>query len=83
MRRLLARLLPAGPFTGYPIFSVPPELADAVAWAGFAFEKTDGKWVAYGLGNLITRFPDGSLERIQDAVVRSSPSPASPPGVGR
>lgn len=26
---------PAGPFTGYPIFSVPPELADAAAWAGF------------------------------------------------
>ncbi|WP_130337566.1 CapA family protein [Micromonospora kangleipakensis] len=26
---------PSGPFTGYPIFSVPPELADAAAWAGF------------------------------------------------
>ena len=26
---------PTGPFTGYPIFSVPPELADAAAWAGF------------------------------------------------
>jgi hypothetical protein len=25
----------AGPFTGYPIFSVPPQLADAAAWAGF------------------------------------------------
>lgn len=26
---------PTGPFTGYPIFSVPPSLADAAAWAGF------------------------------------------------
>ncbi|MGB2570352.1 CapA family protein [Micromonospora citrea] len=26
---------PAGPFTGWPAFSVPPELADAAAWAGF------------------------------------------------
>lgn len=26
---------PSGPFTGYPIFSVPPQLADAAAWAGF------------------------------------------------
>ena len=26
---------PSGPFTGYPIFSVPPTLADAAAWAGF------------------------------------------------
>lgn len=26
---------PTGPFTGYPIFSVPPTLADAAAWAGF------------------------------------------------
>ncbi|GAB3138318.1 CapA family protein [Micromonospora sonneratiae] len=26
---------PSGPFTGYPLFSVPPELADAAAWAGF------------------------------------------------
>jgi poly-gamma-glutamate capsule biosynthesis protein CapA/YwtB (metallophosphatase superfamily) len=26
---------PSGPFSGYPIFSVPPELADAAAWAGF------------------------------------------------
>ncbi|MFU8873581.1 CapA family protein [Micromonospora sp. SL4-19] len=26
---------PSGPFTGYPVFSVPPELADAAAWAGF------------------------------------------------
>ncbi|MGN9777716.1 CapA family protein [Micromonospora sp. H33] len=24
-----------GPFTGWPAFSVPPELADAAAWAGF------------------------------------------------
>jgi poly-gamma-glutamate synthesis protein (capsule biosynthesis protein) len=26
---------PQGPFTGWPTFSVPPELADAAAWAGF------------------------------------------------
>ncbi|MFE9689390.1 CapA family protein [Micromonospora sp. NPDC005806] len=26
---------PRGPFTGWPTFSVPPELADAAAWAGF------------------------------------------------
>lgn len=26
---------PAGPFTGWPTFSVPPELADAAAWSGF------------------------------------------------
>ncbi|MFC0505498.1 CapA family protein [Micromonospora costi] len=26
---------PAGPFTGWPAFSVPPQLADAAAWAGF------------------------------------------------
>lgn len=26
---------PTGPFTGWPTFSVPPELADAAAWAGF------------------------------------------------
>ncbi|WP_073836535.1 CapA family protein [Micromonospora sp. CB01531] len=26
---------PQGPFTGWPAFSVPPELADAAAWAGF------------------------------------------------
>jgi poly-gamma-glutamate capsule biosynthesis protein CapA/YwtB (metallophosphatase superfamily) len=26
---------PSGPFTGYPIFSVPPQLADAATWAGF------------------------------------------------
>ncbi|MEV4811712.1 CapA family protein [Micromonospora avicenniae] len=33
------------------------------------FEKVGGKWVAYGMGNLITRFADGSEERSQDAVV--------------
>ncbi|MGK5741142.1 CapA family protein [Micromonospora sp. URMC 103] len=26
---------PGGPFTGWPTFSVPPQLADAAAWAGF------------------------------------------------
>jgi poly-gamma-glutamate synthesis protein (capsule biosynthesis protein) len=33
------------------------------------FEKIGEKWVAYGIGNLITRFPDGSPENTQDAVV--------------
>ncbi|MDG4831290.1 CapA family protein [Solwaraspora sp. WMMD1047] len=33
------------------------------------FEKIGQKWVAYGIGNLITRFPDGSPENTQDAVV--------------
>ncbi|MFD0787437.1 CapA family protein, partial [Micromonospora azadirachtae] len=33
------------------------------------FEKVGDKWVAYGMGNLITRFADGSEERSQDAVV--------------
>lgn len=33
------------------------------------FEKIDGKWVAYGLGNLTARFPDGSPENTQDSVV--------------
>ncbi|MEU5565204.1 CapA family protein [Micromonospora musae] len=33
------------------------------------FEKVGGKWVAYGMGNLTTRFADGSEERSQDAVV--------------
>ncbi|WBB67939.1 CapA family protein [Micromonospora sp. WMMD812] len=33
------------------------------------FEKVAGKWVAYGMGNLTTRFADGSPEKTQDAVV--------------
>jgi capsule synthesis protein PGA_cap len=33
------------------------------------FENIDGKWVAYGLGNLTTRFPDGSPENTQDSAV--------------
>jgi poly-gamma-glutamate synthesis protein (capsule biosynthesis protein) len=33
------------------------------------FEKIGDKWVAYGLGNLTTRFPDGSPENTQDAVI--------------
>jgi hypothetical protein len=33
------------------------------------FQRIGGKWVAYGLGNLTTRFPDGSPEDTQDAVV--------------
>ncbi|GIF71985.1 poly-gamma-glutamate biosynthesis protein [Asanoa siamensis] len=35
------------------------------------FEKIGDKWVAYGLGNLTTRFPDGSPENTQDAVIAS------------
>ncbi|HEX6968391.1 MAG TPA: CapA family protein [Micromonosporaceae bacterium] len=33
------------------------------------FEKIGNKWVAYGLGNLTTRFPDGSPENTQDSVI--------------
>jgi poly-gamma-glutamate synthesis protein (capsule biosynthesis protein) len=33
------------------------------------FQRIGQKWVAYGLGNLTTRFPDGSPEDTQDAVV--------------
>jgi hypothetical protein len=33
------------------------------------FEKIGDRWVAYGLGNLTTRFPDGSPENTQDSVV--------------
>lgn len=33
------------------------------------FEKVGTEWVAYGLGNLTTRFPDGSPENTQDAAV--------------
>ncbi|MGS2617337.1 CapA family protein [Micromonospora sp. LZ34] len=33
------------------------------------FEKIGTKWVAYGMGNLTTRFGDGSPENTQDAVV--------------
>lgn len=33
------------------------------------FEKLGDKWVAYGMGNLTTRFPDGSPERTQDSVL--------------
>jgi poly-gamma-glutamate synthesis protein (capsule biosynthesis protein) len=33
------------------------------------FEKVGDKWVAYGMGNLTTRFPDGSPENTQDSVV--------------
>ncbi|WP_091342563.1 CapA family protein [Micromonospora rhizosphaerae] len=33
------------------------------------FEKIGRKWVAYGMGNLTTRFDDGSPENTQDAVV--------------
>jgi poly-gamma-glutamate capsule biosynthesis protein CapA/YwtB (metallophosphatase superfamily) len=33
------------------------------------FEKIGDKWVAYGMGNLTARFPDGSPENTQDAVV--------------
>ncbi len=30
-------------------------------------EKIGGKWVAYGMGNVMVRFPDGSPENTQDA----------------
>ena len=33
------------------------------------FEKIGDNWVAYGLGNLTTRFPDGSPEQTQDSVL--------------
>lgn len=33
------------------------------------FERVNGKWIAYGIGNVLTRFPDGSPESTQDAVV--------------
>ena len=33
------------------------------------FEKVGDKWVAYGMGNLTARFPDGSPENTQDSVV--------------
>jgi poly-gamma-glutamate synthesis protein (capsule biosynthesis protein) len=33
------------------------------------FERVGGKWVAYGVGNVLVRFPDGSPEETQDAVV--------------
>jgi hypothetical protein len=33
------------------------------------FEKIGEKWVAYGMGNLTARFPDGSPENTQDAIV--------------
>ncbi|MEV4511699.1 CapA family protein [Dactylosporangium sp. NPDC049525] len=33
------------------------------------FEKIGDKWVAYGLGNLLVRFADGSQENTQDSVV--------------
>lgn len=33
------------------------------------FEKIGEKWVAYGMGNLTARFPDGSPENTQDSVV--------------
>jgi hypothetical protein len=33
------------------------------------FELIGSKWVAYGMGNLTTRFPDGSAEQTQDSVL--------------
>jgi poly-gamma-glutamate synthesis protein (capsule biosynthesis protein) len=32
------------------------------------FEKIGKKWVQYGMGNVMVRFPDGSPEKTQDAV---------------
>lgn len=57
----LARELLAGPeidlIIGHHVHVVQP------------FEKIGDKWVAYGLGNLTARFPDGSPEKTQDAAV--------------
>lgn len=47
------------------------------------FEKLADKWVAYGMGNLITRFPDGSAERTQDAVVPTFTFTQTGPGQWR
>lgn len=33
------------------------------------FERLGDRWVAYGLGNLTARFPDGSPESTQDSVI--------------
>lgn len=33
------------------------------------FEKIGDKWVAYGLGNLLVRFEDGTPENTQDSVI--------------
>lgn len=57
----LARRLLAGPeidlIVGHHAHVVQP------------FEKIGDKWVAYGLGNLTARFPDGSPENTRDSVV--------------
>ena len=57
----LARDLLAGPdidlIIGHHVHVVQP------------LERLGGKWVAYGLGNLTCRFPDGSHERTQDSVL--------------
>src|SRR5690606_33714272 len=44
------------------------------------FEKLGDGWVAYGLGNLTCRFPDGSPERTQDAVVPTFTFTETEPG---
>jgi hypothetical protein len=47
------------------------------------FEKIGDRWVAYGLGNLTTRFPDGSPEHTQDSVVPRFTFAETDPGVWR
>jgi hypothetical protein len=57
---LASRLLPAGDIDliiGHHAHVVQP------------LERIGGEWVAYGLGNLLTRFPDGSRENTQDSVL--------------
>lgn len=44
------------------------------------FEKVGDKWVAYGLGNLTCRFPDGSPEQTQDAVIPTFTFTQTAPG---
>lgn len=44
------------------------------------FEKIGDKWVAYGLGNLTCRFPDGSPEHTQDAVIPTFTFTETTPG---
>lgn len=68
----LARDLLAGPqidlIVGHHVHVVQP------------VEKIGEKWVAYGMGNLITRFPDGSPEQTQDAIIPTFTFTATAPG---
>lgn len=46
-------------------------------------ERINGKWVAYGLGNLTARFPDGSPEETQDSVIPTFTFTEQAPGQWR